>query len=46
MSHSDYADMIYDQSNNESFCHKLETVQYNAALLITGPILDTAKGKL
>ena len=24
--HLDYGDIIYDQSNNESFCNKLETV--------------------
>ena len=36
--HLDYGDIIYDQPNNESFCNKLETVQYNAALAITGSI--------
>ena len=34
----DYGDIIYDQTNNESFCNKLETVQYNAALVTTGSI--------
>ena len=34
--HLDYGDIIHDQPNNESFCNELETVQYNAALAITG----------
>ena len=34
----DYGDIIYDQTNNESFCNKLETVQCNAALVTTGSI--------
>ena len=36
--HLDYGDIIYDQPNNESFCHKLESYQYNVALAITGAI--------
>ena len=32
----DYGDIIYDQPQNESFCDKLESVQYKAALAITG----------
>ena len=44
--HLDYGDIIYDQPNNESFCNKLETVQYNAALAITGSIQGTSKVKL
>ena len=27
--HHDYRDIIYDQLNNESFCQKLESYQYN-----------------
>ena len=38
--HLDYGDIIYDQPNNESFCNKLETFQYNATLAITGSILN------
>ena len=34
----DYGNIIYDQTSNESFCNKLETVQYNAALVTTGSI--------
>ena len=34
----DYGDILYDQPNNKSFCQKIETVQYSAALAITGAI--------
>ena len=44
--HLDYGGVIYDQPNNESFCNKLETFQYNAALAITGSIQGTSKVKL
>ena len=30
--HLDYGDIIYDQPNNESFTHKIERIQKNAAL--------------
>ena len=33
-SHLDDGDIIYDQPKNESFCQKLESYQYNAALAI------------
>ena len=42
--HLDYGDVIYDQPSNESL--KLETVQYNAALAITGSIQGTLEVKL
>ena len=41
--HLDYGEIIYDQPNNESFCNKLETVQYNAALAITGQFREHQK---
>ena len=44
--HLDYGDIIYDQPNNESFCNKLETVQYNTALATTKSIQGTSKVKL
>ena len=44
--HLDYCDIIYDQPNNESFCNKIERVQYNAALPITGAIRGTSQTKL
>ena len=42
-SHLDYGDITYEQLNNESFCNKLETVQYNAALPITGQFREHQK---
>ena len=33
--HFDYGDLTYDQTFNMSFQQKLETIQYNAALVIT-----------
>ena len=32
----DYCDIIYDQPNNQSFCTKIELMQYNSVLAITG----------
>ena len=34
----DYGDIIYDKAYNESFHAKLESLQYNASLAITGVI--------
>ena len=42
----DYGDSIYDQPNNESFCEKLESIQYKAALAITGAIQGTSRDKI
>ena len=42
----DYGDIIYDQPNNESFCEKLESIQYKAALAITGAIQGTSRDKI
>ena len=44
--HLDYGDIIYDQPLNEAFCHQLESLQYNAALAITGAIRETSQEKL
>ena len=41
----DYGDIIYDQPQNESFCEKIESVQYRAALAITGAIQGTSCDK-
>ena len=38
--------MIYDQPNNESFCHKIEIIQCNAAIAIFGAIRRTSQLKL
>ena len=45
-SHLDYGDIIYDNPGNDTFRHKIETVQYNAALAITGAIRGTSREKL
>ena len=42
----DYGDIIYDQTQNESFCEKLESVQYKTALAITGAIQGSSCEKL
>ena len=42
----DYADVIYDKPGNESFLTRLESIQYNAALAITGTVRGTSKEKL
>ena len=42
----DYADIIYDKPYNESFKEKLEAVQYNACLAITGAIRGTSRKRL
>ena len=44
--HLDYGDVIYDQPNNKNFVNKLESIQYNAALAITGAIKGTSKERL
>ena len=44
--HSDYSNVVYDQPSNYVFSNKLETVQYNAPLEITGAIKGTSCEKL
>ena len=44
--HLDFVDIIYDQAHNASFHPKPDSVQYNAALAITGAIRGTSKNKL
>ena len=39
--HLDYGDVIYDKPNNSSLSDKIENVQYNAVLAITGAIRGT-----
>ena len=36
--HLEYEDILYDQPYDASFCQKNESVQYKAALAITGVI--------
>ena len=40
--HLDYGDIVYDRDLNESFHKNLESIQYNAAIAITGAIRDTS----
>ena len=42
----DYGDIIYDKAFNESFHEKLESLQYNAALAITGAMKGSSTEKL
>ena len=38
--------IIYDQSFNNSFLQKIESLQYNTALAITSAIRGTLRGKI
>ena len=38
--------MVYDQPQNTSFCNRLESVQYNSCLAITGAIRGTSRKRL
>ena len=38
--------MVYDQPQNSSFCNRLESVQYNSCLAITGAIRGTSCKRL
>ena len=42
----DYGDLIYDYAFNESFRQRFESIQYNAAIAITGAIRGTSLEKL
>ena len=42
----DYCDMIYDEAYNEWFHQKLESIQYNACLALSGPIRGSSREKL
>ena len=44
--HLDYEDIIDDQTYNESFHQKMESLQYNAALAIIGAVRGTSREKL
>ena len=44
--HPDYGDIIYDQTYSDSFHQEMESMQYNAALAITGGIRGTSREKL
>ena len=38
--------IIYDQPQNESFCQKIESVQYKVTLAITGAKQGTSRDKI
>ena len=40
--HLDYGDVIYDRAFNDSFYQRLESIQYNVAIAITGAIRGTS----
>ena len=42
----DYGDIIYHQPNNGCLCQKIESIQYQAALVITGTIHGASQTKL
>ena len=41
----DYGDILYDKASNESFHQKIESVQYNACLAITGAVRGSSREK-
>ena len=43
--HLHYGDIIYDQAYDASFQQKVESIQYNGALAITGAMRGTSKEK-
>ena len=45
-SQSDYADIIYDEAYNSAFHDKLESIQYNTCLAITGGVRETSTEKI
>ena len=44
--HLDHGDVLYDQAFNNSFNAKMESIQYNACLAITGAIRGTPREKI
>ena len=44
--HLDYGDIIYDEAYNKTFHQKLDSVQYNACLALSGDIRGSLRGKL
>ena len=44
--HLDYGDVLYDEAFNSSFHAKMESIQYNGSLAITGAIQITSKEKI
>ena len=44
--HLDYGHVVYDRASNESFHQSLESLQYNAAIAVTGTIRGTSSENL
>ena len=44
--HLDYADIICQKPNNMNICNKIESLQFNTAIAITGAIRGSSKEKL
>ena len=44
--HLDYGDIVYDRPGNSTFSEKIESIQYNACLAITGCFRGTSREKL
>ena len=44
--HLDYGDILFDQTYNSSFHEKLESIQYNTCLALTGAISGSSKEKI
>ena len=44
--HLDFGDLIYDKAYSETFHQKFESIQYSAAIAITGAIRGTSSEKL
>ena len=43
--HLDYGDILYDQTFNNSFDERLQSVKYNGALAITSAIRGSSREK-
>ena len=44
--HLDYGDIIYDRHYSNSFHQKLQSIQYNVTLAITGAVRGSSREKL
>ena len=44
--HLDYGDVIYDEAYNKTFHQKLESIQYNSCLALSGAIRGSSREQL
>ena len=42
----DYGDMIYDEAYNKTFHQKIESIQYNACLALSGAIRGSSRERI